>query len=799
MALSSAFNNLKIGNKLMVVLLGIGSLLIILTGVISFNTAKNALEQESFNKLTAIREMKGNQIEDYFDFIRNQVETFSEDEMIIEAMKEFRFAFGRVGDAGADGDRRIRAYYEETFLPKLSENLGKKAQLSDYLSQNSSVRRLQDLYISSNSNEVGSKHLLDDAGDGSSYSTIHRRFHPQIRHFLESFGYYDIFLVDHVTGHIVYSVYKEADYATSLLSGPYRSSNFAQVFRDTREANSTGFVKLVDFEPYGASYNAPASFIASPIFDGRTKVGVLVFQMPVDKINDIMTSRNKWSEVGLGESGETYIVAQDGTLRNQSRFLIEDPDGYFEALKEANYANSTIEAIKNTGSALGIQTVETLGTKAAFDGKKEYAIFPDYRGVPVLSAFKPLNIADMDWVLLSEIDEEEAFQAVYSMRNQVAVMGLFLLGFTVLLSIFVARAIKNPILKTAEWINSLSQGDLTINVVSSSKDEVGQMQESTGKMVEKLREIVGNLVTGADSIVAASDHLNQTSQSMSQGANEQAATAEENSASLEEMSSSISQNAENAKITNNIATKNSEEAVEGGKAVDETMKAMREIAEKIGMVEDIAYNTNLLALNAAIEAARAGEHGKGFAVVASEVRKLAERSQVAAQEISEVASNSVAISEKAGSLLNSIVPNIQKTADLVQEITYASDQQAQGVTQMNNAMAQLDKVASSNAAAAEELAASSEELNSQAVSMQAAMQFFKYDASSTGATAAKSKRYEAAIQNRFDDDMGGAQSFAAEETPRGDDKPRGASQGDTLNEPKAMKKPGNTSADFEKF
>jgi len=276
-------------------------------------------------------------------------------------------------------------------------------------------------------------------------------------------------------------------------------------------------------------------------------------------------------------------------------------------------------------------------------------------------------------------------------------------------------------------LGALADGDLTKKILNEYHGLFGELKDYTNNSVEKLSKVIGDVLNNAESVSSAATELSSTAQSMSQGSNEQAASVEQTTSSLEEMSASISQNTENAKITDGIATKTAKEAAEGGKAVNETVQAMRQIAEKITIIEEIAYQTNLLALNAAIEAARAGEHGKGFAVVASEVRKLAERSQVAAQEIGSLAGDSVDIAEKAGKLLNIIVPNIQKTADLIQEITAASEQQNSGVNQINGAMGQLDKVTQQNASAAEELAATSEELSGQAEHLQQTVSFFRID------------------------------------------------------------------------
>jgi methyl-accepting chemotaxis protein len=285
--------------------------------------------------------------------------------------------------------------------------------------------------------------------------------------------------------------------------------------------------------------------------------------------------------------------------------------------------------------------------------------------------------------------------------------------------------VVGPINEVRRVMAAMENGDMTQTIDNAYQGDFDLLKQAINNTVSKLIETINEVNRAADSIASATAEISATAQSMSQAASEQAASVEETTASVEEMSASITQNTENAKVTDSMASKAAKEATEGGQAVGSTVDAMKKIAGKIGIVDDIAYQTNLLALNAAIEAARAGEHGKGFAVVAAEVRKLAERSQIAAQEIGELASSSVSLAEKAGKLLDEIVPSINKTSDLVQEIASASSEQTTGVAQINGAMGQLNQTTQQNASASEELAATAEEMSGQTEQLQNLMTFFK--------------------------------------------------------------------------
>src|SRR5690554_5328980 len=317
---------------------------------------------------------------------------------------------------------------------------------------------------------------------------------------------------------------------------------------------------------------------------------------------------------------------------------------------------------------------------------------------------------------------DETYAQAFTIMVTLSILALLLgLGIT----FAVTRSITRPIAETVTVAQRLAEGDLSVRIEADSTDETGQLKGAMQTLVERLSQIISEIRDAANNLASASEQVSSTAQTLSQAASEQAANVEETSATVEQATASINQNAENATITDGLATKAAQEAEEGGAAVQETVEAMKNIAERIGIVDDIAYQTNLLALNAAIEAARAGEHGKGFAVVAAEVRKLAERSQIAAQEIGQLAGDSVARATRAGDLLKNMVPSIRKTSDLVQEIAAACKEQAYGSVQINTSMNQLNQVTQQNASSSEELAATSEEMSAQAEQLQQSVSFFR--------------------------------------------------------------------------
>lgn len=477
---------------------------------VSDNISKKFILEDSFNMLKAIRETKADQVETYFKHIENQLITFSEDKMVIEAMKDFQEGFESVGrELNVSESRRneitssLNTYYQQEFIPRISRNSSEEFFASTFQASDLNSKILQELYISSNPYPVGEKDLLEKVDLKTSYTQAHEAYHRVLHSFQRKFGYYDLFLVDIEKGNVVYSVFKEIDFGTSLLTGPHQDSKLAEVYRKAREASFPDFTRLVDFAPYIPSYNTPASFIASPIFDGDQKIGVLIFQMPVDKINRIMTYDNSWKKVGLGESGESYLIGSDFTLRNQSRFLVEDQEGYLAAIRNSGLPNKLVEQIKNLNSSIGLQLVKTPGAEAAILGETGELIFEDYRGIPVLSAFRPLKIQDVNWAILSEIDKKEALEPLRKIRLRFLMMFLAIIPLIFLISFIFARSLTRRIKRLRHAAIELANGNLEVQLKIEGEDEIGSLASSFEKMRTAIRELLEKQSKTIDALSAS--------------------------------------------------------------------------------------------------------------------------------------------------------------------------------------------------------------------------------------------------------------------------------------------------------
>jgi len=388
-----------------------------------FNQLGELNYQARFDQLRSITLTRKRNVEYYFDIIRNQILTFSENKMIVEAVREFKAAFSAVGQQVDESmlahmKSSLKAYYTNEFMPRLKDNTDTNESADRFFPDNRLACILQYHYIANNAHPTGQKASLDNAGDGSEYSSVHERYHPIIRSFLEKFGYYDIFLLDSKTGDMLYSVFKEVDYATSLLNGLYSETNFGEVVQAAMESDDKNFVRLIDFEPYDPSYRTAASFIACPVYDGDEKTGVLVFQMPINKINQILTGDNNWIEDGLGRSGETFIVGQDFKLRSIARELIEKPEAYLASLRNEGIDSSIIHQIRKTNTSILLEEIKFDSVTKALQGEQGTIIERTSSGDEVLNAYAPLDIPNVKWAIVSTMHEKEVSERINSLRGR---------------------------------------------------------------------------------------------------------------------------------------------------------------------------------------------------------------------------------------------------------------------------------------------------------------------------------------------------------------------------------------------
>ncbi|WP_158227143.1 methyl-accepting chemotaxis protein [Mangrovitalea sediminis] len=435
--------------------------------------------------------------------------------------------------------------------------------------------------------------------------------------------------------------------------------------------------------------------------------------------------------LALADKPEQRQSMEDALSKDMAAYQQQVKDAHKYVSSEEDRASFDKVDIMMPKYLQGLDTLMSMAKSEPYTPAGTIAL-RDFLFGPFHAVVEGLDQDMSDFVTLKEDDAKNMAQQTTSIYHNSRTVMLVVIVLGALIGMVMGYWIATRIVRqlggepvyAVEITRRVADGDLTMDIDTDTRNK-GSLLYALKEMVDKLGHILGEVRGSADTLSSASNQVSATSQALSQAASEQAASVEETTSSVEQMSASINQNTENAKVTDGIASKAAQDAQLGGKAVSDTVSAMKQIADKIGIIDDIAYQTNLLALNAAIEAARAGEHGKGFAVVAAEVRKLAERSQVAAREIGEVAGSSVDLAEQAGSLLQEILPNIQKTSDLVQEITAASEEQAAGVSQINAAMTQLNEVTQQNASSSEELAATSEEMSAQANQLQELVTFFK--------------------------------------------------------------------------
>ena len=497
----------KLASKTAIFLLAMCLSTSLAVGWMSYLSSKNTLEPQTLNNLTAIQAAKTAEIERYFEQIAHQIQTLSENPTTIAALKEFAQAYSALqqgSDAAALNASALTApnspidrFYREIFLPELSQAMNASTtvtalgqlDIAALMPRDPAASYLQHHYIAANANAAGEKHLLARAiNDNSGYADTHADYHPTFRSFLEKFSYYDIFLVDSQNGDIVYSVSKETDFGTSLKTGPYRNSNLAKAFQLANQPDLPSDTFFVDFEPYLPSFNAPAAFIASPIYTDGQQLGELIFQIPVNRINDVMTGGEQWSEQGLGESGETYLVGPDFTIRSASRFFSENPEGYLKSLEGLGYPAQKLAQLRRYKTSILNQNVNTDAALYALAGERGTRIIEDYRKVAVLSSYGPLDFGEARWAVIAELDTKEAFTPVRALQQVISIWAIAISLVVVALGIWAARTITQPIVALTDAAKVVGSGDIIEPLQRQSDDEIGELTTEFNQMVSDLHE-----------------------------------------------------------------------------------------------------------------------------------------------------------------------------------------------------------------------------------------------------------------------------------------------------------------------
>jgi len=435
--------------RLQLSFLFIGVISIFVTGWQAYVSARSSLEEATFQRLTAQRESKRKLLEYYFSRVRADVLSRSIDRSIVTAAQRLISSF-----------REITRHVND---------------------RNNVATEIANVFNSDTSELL--RTWMDQV----------REYDAELGQHCEILGYYDIFIVDALHGDVVYSLRREADFGTNLFEGPFADSNLSELLRGLNESGDSASVRFVDVAPYPPSMHAPACFVGSPIFENGHYIAALVFQLSIDDINSVMTEKHGRNHDGMGASGETYIVGTDFLMRNDSRFFLDEPERYYSMLRSIGTDTAVINAIRNQETSVMLQEVRTEGALAAIAGVTDTRIVTDYRGIRVLSSFTPLSIPDLRWIMLSEIDETEAFRPVYELRKRLILIGLVILLLSAILGVLMAQTVTRPILSLVRLAERFGKGELSQRARVDSNDEIGLLASTFNTMAGKIQSHTSQL------------------------------------------------------------------------------------------------------------------------------------------------------------------------------------------------------------------------------------------------------------------------------------------------------------------
>ncbi|TIM33634.1 MAG: HAMP domain-containing protein [Mesorhizobium sp.] len=476
--------------KLFTTLVLLGVIAVLVTGVLGYFRAQNALEKAVFDQLTAARQTKTRQVETYFRTIQADLRLLATSKMVVDATREFRIAVDQLDRAGVPPElqKKVGDWYAANFIPQMTRILGREPALSDYLPVGGAPYHLQYHYIVENPNPAERRKLLDDAGDRSDYSRLHAVYHPLMRAAATTVGFFDFMIADSKSGRLIYTVQKEVDFTTSLQFGPYRRSNAAAVVARCAESADRSAVCLEDFAPYAPSGGAPIAFMGAPVIDQGIVIGVLIAQLSNEEIDDVVTSGRRWRQEGFGDTGEAYLVGPDHLVRSGPRAFYENRDGYFAELRAVGADDEELDAIQRYGTPVLHQRIDTKATRAALAGVEGTGEIIGYRGVPTLASWGPLAIPGVKWALVAKIDSAEAFAPIARLRQDLLLVGGLALLVVAATAAWLSRALLGPLRELTAGVKRFAAGDYRASVPVRTRDEIGQLCAAFNGMVEELRE-----------------------------------------------------------------------------------------------------------------------------------------------------------------------------------------------------------------------------------------------------------------------------------------------------------------------
>lgn len=656
---------MKIANKIILSMAFLSIFAVIIAGAwigwSASGLSQHAISNRASNQLLSVRETKKSEIERYLNRVAGQLTTLAHMVSTVDAIKGLTEAYQTypVETVPASSLSALKNYYTSQFGQNYQKlNDGQDANPLNRLSLLSKQgEALQSRYIASNPNPLGSKHEWMSDSLGTPYDTLHQKYHPGIKQYLEQFGLYDVFMVDN-EGNVVYTVFKELDFATNLLNGPYKDSGLARAYVKAMGLAEQHYY-LDDFAPYYPSYEAAASFIATPVFDGGMRVGVLIFQMPVDDINNIMTFDGRWKENGLGDTGESYLVGGDYLMRSQPRQLLENEASFIGALDKTQTDREVVNQIHSKNSAIGLFKMDTPAVEKALRGEAGLVIGNNKVGVHLLSAYAPIEALGLRWAIVTEMQSSEALADIAVLNHEVILKVVIAIVVAAVIATFGALAVGNsiskPIRDSITQIQRISHdNDLTARLSEQGSEEIKQLAKALNTMLAYLQETICQFAQATNKLNSHTQVISQNMGGTRDLVSDQHERTESVVTAVNEMSASIAEVSQFAQRAAQFVQEANQKGHSGVSVGDELARDMtsinqqmasaveaisrlthesQSIASVLDVIQAIAEQTNLLALNAAIEAARAGDQGRGFAVVADEVRNLAAKTQTSTEEI----------------------------------------------------------------------------------------------------------------------------------------------------------------------